>query len=258
MNELERLLQSSASQRTRALLRAARSEAPPDDFGRRLRVGVSAAVSVASVASSAAASLTAATGGGGSALSGGQIASSLALATVKWLAVGMMGGAVLAAAAELAFAPATSEAPLAPHQLQGKAAPVAVRDAEGPGSAPVENVPAPKLEAPTSSSSPAPAPVVAGGSARPGHLGRDVAMIDRARRALSASNYAQALSALDEYSRAGTTGALDREARVLRIEALRRSGDVAGAERLTAKYLSEFPSDAHGTRLRSLDAGSTP
>jgi len=257
MNDLERLLHSSVNHRTRALLRAARSEAPPEDFGRRLRVGVSAAVSVASVTSSAAASLATATGVRGAALGGGKLASGLALATAKWVAVGMIGGGVLAAGAELAFAPAASEARPVPHELPAKGAPVAVSGGVGAPSS-VEDAPAPAPEAPAPSASPASPRTVASASARAGQLGREVTMIDRARRALSARNYAQALAALDDYARGGSTGALDREARVLRIEALRRSGDVAGAERLAAKYLSEFPNDAHGTRLRSLDEGSAP
>jgi hypothetical protein len=127
-----------------------------------------------------------------------------------------------------------------------------------------KHAPPPAIESAVPSETAAPAPSTATSAARSearaaaplGQLGREVAMIDRARRALAGHHYAQVLAVLDEYGRASTTGSLDREARVLRIEALRRSGDIEGAERLAAQYLSEFPDDAHGTRLRALDAGT--
>jgi outer membrane protein assembly factor BamD (BamD/ComL family) len=79
-----------------------------------------------------------------------------------------------------------------------------------------------------------------------------VQLIDAARRALAQGNFRGALAELDTYDRSAKPGALVREARVLRIEALQRAGETARARALAEQYLLEFPQDAHATRLRSL------
>ena len=77
-------------------------------------------------------------------------------------------------------------------------------------------------------------------------------IIDRARRALAAGNAARAIEELNAFDRAEKTGVLEREARVLRIDALVAQGQSASARRLAEQYLQLYPNDAHAARLRSL------
>ncbi len=268
MTELDRLLESSRSARTRALLRAGRTETSPDGFSERLLVGLGAATATAAVTSSASASL--ATGAklsgavGGAAVSSGG-AQGLALVAAKWVAAGVLGGTVLAAGANVALSPKKAKSVGAP------AAAKATR-ARASSSEPKEAAQhsATALAPPAAEAEPLPSgepiAVLGAGSAAAtrlsnrdaGPLGREVEIIDRVRKALSAGNTARALSELDAYERIATTNVLDREARVLRIRALREAGDVAGAQRLTAAYLTEFPNDAHAARLRAQDSSVKP
>jgi hypothetical protein len=275
MTELDRLLNRSESSRTRALLRAGKAETSPDGFSDTLLASVGAAVAASAVSSAAVASLApgtkvtsasaatssvgAAVGNVGAAVGGGA-APSLALVAAKWVAVGVLGGGILAAGADFALSPGR-EPERAP---QAVSASVAVRNAPEPRN------PAPLVApgaAPAASAQPTPAsspPTQARGnalaapSASASQLGREVELIDRVRRALSAGNTSLALSELDAYERVAKTGVLDREARVLRIRALREGGDEAGARKLSDQYLLDFPGDPHAARLRVQDAKARP
>jgi hypothetical protein len=101
-------------------------------------------------------------------------------------------------------------------------------------------------------------PSAATSSPPSGQLGRDVELIDQVRRALRAHNTSLALNALDRYKLVASTGVLDREARVLRIQALRDAGNIAGASKLAAQYIADFPDDAHAARLRAQAASVKP
>jgi hypothetical protein len=57
---------------------------------------------------------------------------------------------------------------------------------------------------------------------------------------------------LDAFEHMTRTGALDREAQVLRIETLNEMGQDARARELASEYLQAFPKDAHTARLRAL------
>lgn len=85
---------------------------------------------------------------------------------------------------------------------------------------------------------------------------RDVALLDRARSALRAGNAARALTELNRYDAERETHILDREAQLLRIEALVQSGNRKQASELARAYLAAFPGDAHETRLRALLGGN--
>jgi hypothetical protein len=262
MKELERLLEVSQSARTRALLRAGRAERSPEGFSEGIIAGVAAAAATSVATGSAAASL-ASTELGKAALAAGTsgvVTPSLALVAVKWVTVGVIGGGLLAAGAELALpaepaaarAPVASKANVSRHD-SARASHVARSDP-----APAEPEAAASVARPNSL--PAVAPRAGAGAAavagvtHGGQLGREVQIIDRVRRALASGNPTLALSELDAYARVARTGALDREARVLRIETMRVAGDEVGARQLADKYLVEFPNDAHTPRLRASDS----
>jgi outer membrane protein assembly factor BamD (BamD/ComL family) len=78
-----------------------------------------------------------------------------------------------------------------------------------------------------------------------------VQSIDAARAALSAGDASGALAELDRYDHVVETHVLDREAAVLRIEALLRRGDDERARALFDRYAARYPGDPHVTRLRA-------
>jgi hypothetical protein len=90
---------------------------------------------------------------------------------------------------------------------------------------------------------------------RAGPLTLELERIDRARAAVAAGAPERALDELSLYERVRTTGTLDREARVLRIDALLMLGRRDEARHLARGYLERFPKDAHATRLRELAEG---
>jgi hypothetical protein len=95
--------------------------------------------------------------------------------------------------------------------------------------------------------------VQTGSNARPpGSLARDVARIDSARSALAANDATRALGELDAYERSPRAGVLDREALLLRIDALARQGATDEMRVLALQYLQRFPDDAHAPRVRQL------
>jgi hypothetical protein len=89
-----------------------------------------------------------------------------------------------------------------------------------------------------------------------GALAAEIAWIDSARRALASGDVNRSLSELDAFERTRLLGVLDREAGLLRIDALRKKGDIAGARRVAQRYLETFPTDAHAPRLREFLGGA--
>jgi hypothetical protein len=258
MTDPNRLVDGSQSPHTRALLRAGKAETSPDGFSERLLASVAGAAAASTVTSAAAASFGSGAKLGGAVAGAGSSSgatASIVLGAAKWVAVGVLGGGILAASADLALSPRRET-------TTALATTVSV----------VRPTPPKTQVPPKSPSSPAEPTVVAspralglvkekGGnvatapsSAQASQLGHEVELIDRVRRALTAGNTSLALSELTAYERVSRTGVLDREARVLRIQALREAGDVAGAQQLTARYLADFPDDAHALRLRAQDA----
>jgi hypothetical protein len=269
MTELDRLLNESESSRTRALLRAGKAETSPAGFAERLLASVGAAAAASAISSAAAASVatgtkvtSAATGSAVGAAVGSGAAPSLALVAAKWRAVGVLGGGILAAGADLALSPEREQQP-APQTL-GANAPAA-NSPKPPTATPVAaSTPTPATSAQPAPANLAPSDVRGSASTAPSasagtsQLRREVELIERVRRALSAGNTSLALSELDAYQRVASTGVLDREARVLRIRALREGGDEAGARKLSDQYLLDFPSDPHASGLRARDAEANP
>jgi hypothetical protein len=250
MKDMTPLFETSHSERTRALLRAGRADRPPAGFSERLLVGLGVGVAVSGVSMTAAAGTVSAAASG--AASTGSGAAGLALATAKWVAVGVLGGGILAGGADLALSP-KRVAPVsssAVQQRQEPKSPSATTLAPpASGSAQPPSAPDAELEA-------SEARAVTSGvaeSAERGRLAREVQAIDRARRALAAGNAGRALLELDALERGAMSGVLDREAWILRIEALHMSGQKGRARQLAVRYRETFPNDAHAARLRAVE-----
>jgi hypothetical protein len=81
-------------------------------------------------------------------------------------------------------------------------------------------------------------------------IGREIALIDDARKSIAAGDGASALIALDQYAVECRGGALALEATVLRIEAVAATGDRDRAAVLAQKFLNDHPGTAYEARVR--------
>jgi hypothetical protein len=184
----------------------------------------------------------------------------------QWFAAGVLGGLTLAGGASWLATPApdtaTSPAPQAIASTQNTQ-----RDRQAvPRFSELESAEA-RAPRPVLSADPPPSRAANGASfaarerlpiraleASPsdGSLAREVAQIDAARRALASGDAQAALSALDEYARLDRTRTLDREAQILRIDALVALNQRASALALARAYLRQHASDPHAPKLRAL------
>lgn len=269
MTELKPLIECSDSATTRELLRSGLGDAPPPEAMGRAAVvlGLTAtAVAVAVPAGAAALNGAAASG-----LAAGKASGVTGLLVGKWLASGLVAGALVSGTATVVERVRARAEPVAP--VAG-AVPSAARDARGtpkavrpsrPTEAEAERAPdlAEPLEAeapaaptstkllpgqPSAASSASAAPDASASRA----LGAEAARIDAARRALGMGDVRRALIELDWYERSRVVGVLDREAELLRIQALVRAGGGARAVELARAYLAKHPHDAYAARLTEL------
>ena len=91
----------------------------------------------------------------------------------------------------------------------------------------------------------------------PPALDGEIRRLDRARAALARGSSEAALAELAAYENERKTAVLEREAAVLRIDALLARGDRNGAQSLAQRYVAAHPDDPHARRLRKLlEAGS--
>jgi hypothetical protein len=280
MNEFRRLLESSPNPRTRELLETGLSDRPdPGSLGR-----TAAALGALGTASVAAPGISAAS-------AAGSIGQATTVLVAKWIGVGLVTGGLLGTGAATVTARHVAPE-LRPHaagvtsaarvQDSRRRPPGAVAD-EGSRAEPTSDdreaaavpiSPSPRAAATRSPSQPDESARVAPAGDRAGHpssgevaeapsaataqvddpgrLAAEVALIDRAKQMLGRGDAAGALRELDVYRRSRNTGALEREALVLRIESLARIGATSEARRLAQSYLETFPNDAHGGRLRDL------
>lgn len=123
-----------------------------------------------------------------------------------------------------------------------------------PTLAPPEHQPAPlPVPAAPERVSPLAAPpsaAVPGKPAARDTLAEEEALLEQARRALATSPGA-ALALLRQHQQRFPAGQLTAERMFLSIEALRRAGDRAGAERQTQTLLKRFPSSVYAGQLRN-------
>jgi outer membrane protein assembly factor BamD (BamD/ComL family) len=89
-------------------------------------------------------------------------------------------------------------------------------------------------------------------------LGEEIASFERARSALDAGDADRALGLLDAYEKRFPTGTFVQEAEVLRVQALARKGDEAGARRVGQRFLAAHPSSPHAARIRAILDPSNP
>lgn len=282
MRELKRLLDASGNSEAKALLESALVDEPP------ARAFERTAVSIGIVGVGAALPGVAHGAAAGGVLKGG---TSGALAVAKWLFIGALSGSVVvttavlttptpdaaraAVAARSAVENVPQSAPRAPAQAfpPAQASPATAPAASSQESAelrppsaspPVRGTTSVASQEPHAASMPPTlsiAPSVAATAPDPSQLRAEVEMIDAARAALASRQLAAALAVLNRYEAEVVTHVLDREARLLRIDALTQAGERASAARLARAYLNDFPSDPHATRLQALSASvreSTP
>jgi hypothetical protein len=283
MSEMKRLVESSSSPAAR-LLRVGLRDAPDPGAAKRAALGLglgSAAATAASTSAALGASAAAkgsisllapaaTTTAGASAI--GTSASVLAVVG-KWVVIGALGGGLAAQGAATisqaprerslahrieparqsfeafergsgqprAVAPIVAEAstaPSAPDIQPAIAEKQAVSSRQDPEHASRRTVVAPRADAKPAEAS--------------GALGHDLGYIEGTRSALATGESRKALSILNAYDRQRVTGFFDREALILRIEALLQQGDRPAALTLASDYFRRFPGDAHTPRLQAL------
>jgi outer membrane protein assembly factor BamD (BamD/ComL family) len=81
-------------------------------------------------------------------------------------------------------------------------------------------------------------------------LAEEVRILDRVSASLSAHDSAGALTQLDAYRAKFPRGSMTLEATVLRIEALRQSGNGGAADALADDFLAKHPTSALAERVR--------
>src|SRR5688500_14924410 len=173
-----------------------------------------------------------------------------------------LGAVALLAAAGVAFAVLplardTEEPSILPEQARSAAqqAPTVASSKQGMPVPTSEQPAEPKApstlpSAPTKSRPLPPAPV-------PSTLEQELALLERARKKLSAGDSAAALSELDRY--AGQRGGrLVAEATLLRLQALTRAGRAAEASRIARKFVADNPNDPLAERARSFIQAPSP
>lgn len=254
MSAPRRLIEEGATSLEMALLRSAKDDDPPPDALPRAMI---------------------AAGVGGAALSGAATTSLLAKPAsglLKWALNLMVGAAFGLAGGAMFMGEGPSEA--RPTSAQSTAALTGI-DASSAGQAEARpetareatsGVDLPTLgQSDLSAASPPPraphksiphaqkprAPDAAGITKKPS-LADEVALLDNARRALTAGDAEGALRALETHGKVFSGGALLAEAAVLRIEALAARGDRAGAISKARAFLSAFPKDPHANHVENI------
>jgi hypothetical protein len=90
------------------------------------------------------------------------------------------------------------------------------------------------------------------------HLAEEVALVDRARRALASGDTAGALATLDEYERRFSLRKFAPEALYLRMEALVREGRSDQARSVAAELAARYPRSPHTARARQVLGQTIP
>lgn len=272
MTDPKRLIDASPDDLTGRILRTALDDQPNEQalHSTAAALGVGGAVVGAALQGSAA--------GASTQLAGGVKAG--VVGVLKWLSVGVATGAVAAggisavhhlvarraakqsvtrvAAAARARAAAPAHPSLVNLPPQRVGPPPALTAANRSRSLRVHHTaPSTALRAvPTAAFGSAPSS--ASKSALPPSLAADLALLDRARRALAQHDPRGALQALDVYARQRQSGVLDPEAEVLRIHALLALGEHARAEKLARAFVAAHPTSSYAPELRALYTKTSP
>lgn len=262
MKDPKRLTSGAGTDIERALLQAGRTS-PPRGARRRALLAASAAAT------------TSLTVGGAAAEGGVAMAKTGALVALKWIGVIAVTSVGIAGGAAALHGTSTHEirAMLARHSQwaggQQHRAPAAAKVVvSGNESAVARPFPATTPE-PTEARGALPKPPTPA-AARPGTawqvpsraaeshpaagstLHPELAVLDRARSALAARDTAAALTILDAYDVRFPDGEMSPEATVLRIETLRKMGNMEAASRTAKRFLDRNPRSPYATRIESL------
>jgi len=270
--KITRMLEGGGSSEARDLLESARVDAPSKSAFARTAASIGV-VGAGMVLSGAVHGATASGATAVASTAKAGVTSTLVIA--KWFLIGAVTGSAFSTAAYVAMPPRNTApaAVQAPTTITNISPPVpAPRPKAPPLPEPLTDPPPavqrpPEARAMESAPSQEPRSVIlpalpststiAPPSADQGSLLRDeVAMIDAARAALESRESSTALSILNRYDTRVRTHVLDREARLLRIDALVQSGDRASAARLAQDYLNDLPNDPHAARLRAISASA--
>jgi hypothetical protein len=270
MTNLKRWLDDGAPDGVRELLVAASEEQPKAAGAQRTLValGVGGAVVTGAVHASGVAGGTA---GAAAVAKGATFASPLAIA-MKWGFIGAVGAVTTLGAVHVVFQPPASEArpssPAVPNRAPLRSSGVgehlpraAAPEAPAPAAAEISSA----LAAP-----PAPPPVttrLAGSAPGPASIApprddsvrmlEEVSGIDRARSALARGDAPGTIAAIDSYESKFSPRSFEPEALYLRMEALGRLGDIAGARALARRLVTAFPNAPQSARAKVVLSGAT-
>jgi TolA-binding protein len=226
MKDPKRLLDGDGTAFERALLGAIATERPSRDLHRNMRLGIGL-VGLGAVAKAASASWN-----------------QIAMAGV--VVVGLVTGGTIVAKRQ-----AEATAPL----VQNVAAPAPVDPVAPPKPANLEPVP------PAAEVIPLPEPrqpdvvrVAPRRDAKPAmsDIREEIRLLDQARSAVRSGASAQALRTLAKYEQKFPRGQFRQEVSVLRMEALKQSGDSERAAVLAKRFLVEHPNSPHVERVQGV------
>ncbi len=263
----------------RDLLESWTSEQPsPGARARALAIAGAAAgtLAVATAATAAAASTTGAAAGTAAPVTAGAGAGVAVIA--KWgalfaLVVGSaVGGVLVLSSAHSGDAPPAAAVPtstLATATMTAMTAPphpvVAPTPTPPPSEEPTAVSPA-DLPTAAPAAAPAASPATTGATATTAttagttattSFAEEIASFDRARAALDAGDSDRVIALVETYEKRYPTGTFLQEAEVLRVQALTRKGDSAGARRAGQRFLAAHPTSPHAARIRAiLDASA--
>jgi len=270
MTDLKPLRESSTDGFARGLLESAFLDEPPRRSLRKTAafLGMSEAAATTLVASSATGAAPGALGTAAGALSASAAGGKAALlVALKWLGAGAIVGAATAGGIDyLSDAPPTHPA-VAPASV---AVPSTAGQHVEPASEPIRPATAPTavtadpetarpragvardLGVKTRIADTSPLAAAKPGSVDTPALDGEIRRLDRARAALAQGSSEAALAELAAYENERKTAVLEREANVLRIDAMLARGDREEARTLARRYVAAHPDDPHARRLRQL------
>jgi hypothetical protein len=256
--KLDRLVESSPHALARDLLDSGIDDAPPAGSAPRIAAAIGLAAGVTSAGIPA---LAASSGAIGSSHLG-------VLGVMKWLGAGMLAGTVASGGAAIAYrsaassnTPALSAPAMVPRVTHAPPTGTELTTPRAEVPAPVVTLGAPLAAPPEPSVAlprPASEPAVATLPDEASALAYEVALIDQARVSLRGGDARATLAALTRYDAERQTRVLDREAAVLRIEALRLAGRRNEASEQAQRYLDRYPADAHAAGFRELVRDNQP